>query len=200
MLKPVCNTIESDRFFQETSIHYQDILNTYKELKGSLSAVYNPWTFVPLYDIEARFKQQIHLFEAINDNLYESEKYTILTIGISSLTKEDGINPHFDDHPTDGSFKRLHLALQLTPSSRLLVLENEGYKSYEWELGRWVDFQFFFLNGIKHTHYPINLDDKDRIVLLVDVFIGKPTDEDLSDYYKTITGLGWLDTNKVVTT
>jgi hypothetical protein len=193
MLELVCRAIQSERFFHETSMHYQDILNTYKELKGSLVSVYNPWTFVPIYDKLARFKQQIHLFESINDNFPESEQYTILSIGLSCLTKEDGANPHVDAHPTDGRFKRLHLALQLTPSSKLWVLEDEGYKSYEWELGRWMNF-----TGIKHTHYPVNLDDEDRIVLLVDVFIGKPTDEDLSDYYKTIKGLGWLDTTKVV--
>ena len=179
---------EGNQFLRETALHFRDITKEYKENKTELDSLYNPWTFIPIYDILGVFKNQLDLFPTIRDNLVESDEYEIVAIGLSSLVKGDGISPHTDPIPTDCRFKRLHLALQVTPSSSLVVIKDGHKIRKSWNVGRWMEF-----TALSDMHYPENLDEKERIVLLVDVYLGGTTEEDLEHYYSVMHNLGWIN-------
>jgi len=178
-----------DELFKQTELYYKDILSVYESNKEVLHSLKGPWTFVPLWDVLKVMPDQISHFKSINENISQVGNNTLMAVGLSSILREDGVSPHADNHPKDGRFKRFHLALQLTPTSKIHVTDDNGNSDvYEWELGKWMEF-----DGVKYQHYPENLDDTPRIVLIIDVFVGDVSDEDLLDYYIEIEKLGWIN-------
>jgi len=189
MLSNICPLMQNDnQFLRETALHFKNITKEYNEHKNELEFIYNPWIFIPIYDILGVFKNQLHFFPTIENNLIESNDYEIVSIGLSSLVKGDGANPHTDPIPIDNRFKRLHLALQVTPTSILNIKVNDTWIKKSWNVGRWMEFK-----GLDKLHFPINNDEKARIVLLVDVYIGGSTKEDLYRYYNVMEGLNWIN-------
>jgi hypothetical protein len=178
MLKTISN--ESD-FFVKIAESYADILATYVDEYDNLRSFYLPWTYTFLYDVLGTFPPQYEIFDSIRDNLASASEggNTLVSISISDINKQDGIAPHKDTHPTNGNFKRCHLPLQLTPTSKIHVIGDDGVdNTYEWTLGEWVEFE-----GMQYLHYPENLEDKARVLLIVDYFVGEMSDQDLYDYY-----------------
>jgi|SaaInlStandDraft_4_1057021.scaffolds.fasta_scaffold68677_1 hypothetical protein len=183
-----------DKFFEETSKHYKEILEEFKGKNGEIFTIVGPWDFSPIYDILGSMPSQVSEFKSIVDNIESVTDYTIAAIGMSIFPVGKPRSPHTDNHPTDGRFKRYHLPLQLTDTSFIHVLENgtNDWKQYPWELGKWMEFE-----GIQHTHYPYNEDPNNipRIVLILDVFEGEALDQDVWDYYIEIEKLGWISDN-----
>jgi hypothetical protein len=187
MLKIVCDAIKSDQFFRETSLRYKEILDIYQKNESEFEQIDGPLKYTPLYDILGAWVPQINSFDAIKENLPKGDDYKIVAIGISSISKIHGKSPHTDDHPTDGRFKRFHLPLKLTPSSKISVLENDVLKEYTWDLGKWMEF-----TGVHLPHFPSNDENSPRIVMLVDVFLGDVDNRDIFEWYETIDELGWF--------
>ena len=174
-----------DTFFEETSNRYEQLL---KELENSnIEVMGTPWGFVPIFNILNLFENNVSKFKSISDNIDSVEDYTIISMGMSIIEPGNDPAPHFDLHPTNGEFKRYHLPLQLTDTSAIYVQENNGWEKYTWELGKWMQF-----TSIDHLHYPLNEDKNGipRVLLLMDVFEGDASDEDIYEYYEEIERLG----------
>jgi len=181
------NEVENrDKFFEVTSNTYSEILEHYNKE----DAIDGPWRFTPIYDILGAMPDKTHLFKSISNSIEKISGYTLLAMGISDFSADRNRYPHKDNHPKDGRFKRYHLALQLTDTSFLYVMEDgtDEWVAYPWVLGKWMRF-----DGIHHYHYPYNeTEGKSRIVVLLDILEGDAEDKDVYDYYEYIETLGWI--------
>jgi hypothetical protein len=174
-----------DTFFKETSERYTELL---EEHNNSIIEVMGyPWGFVPIYNILGLAEDNVSSFKSISENINSITDYTVISMGISIIESGNTPAPHYDLHPTNTNFKRYHLPLQITDTAFLYVEEGEEWKKYPWKLGKWMQF-----TGINHLHYPLNEDEngESRIVLLMDVFDGEVSDEDVYEYYEEIERLG----------
>jgi hypothetical protein len=183
----VLDVVENrDKFFEETSKHYLDLLKEY----SSKDAIDYFWKFTPVYNILGVMPDKSGDFKSIVENLDKVDGYTVLAIGISEFPADREKCPHTDTHPRDGRFKRYHLALQTTDTSFLYVKENgkDEWIGHPWDLGKWMEFE-----GIHHLHYPYNeTKGISRIVILLDILEGEASNQDIYDYYSYIETLGWI--------
>ena len=175
--------LNRDEFFRILSDNYKEILNEF--LTSDIELMPFPWRAAPLYNILNVMGNHLDKFPTISDNMKFVDGYTIVSIGIGLLNKDDSPAPHVDLHPSNGNFKRYHLPLQLTDTSFMYIQEDGECKKYRWELGKWMLF-----TGIDKIHHPLNGEEKDRIVLVVDTFEGDVCDKDIYEYYEVIENLG----------
>jgi len=170
-----------DKFFEETSKHYKDILEEFKST--DLFTMEFVWDATPIYDILNIMGNNISSFKSIKGNIDSITDYTIMTIGIAVIKPGVDRYPHIDPHSKIKGFKRYHLPLQLTDTSFLYVKEhNKGteYKKCEWELGKWMLY-----DRIDLMHYPDNKDENGipRIMIILDVVEGTPSNVEIKEYY-----------------
>ncbi len=176
-LFPIDTTQPSKKFLQDILDNSSQVLKEYDNNKKDLyiyesAGCIGWWITIPYrFGLTENSKHLPSLIDILNTT---KDKTNLLMVMISDVTPGIPQSPHTEELPE--GISRYHIPIKYNPTARLNVLTNGEYKAYEW-----TDHNVFEFDEAGNPHYITCPGGDNRIVIMVDLFDGDITEQQLKD-------------------